>query len=93
MGAEIAIATLVAAQMYNAQKQQHAAQRQRSMAEAQQLKAMQEQEAQKKEALAERKELIDQQREGLVQGYRTSTRNEAPKPSGLVGKLGDDTLG
>lgn len=93
MGAELAVAAIIGAQIFNAQKSSHEAKRQRSMAEAQQLKAMQEQNEQKAKALSERKELIDQQRESLVQGYRTSTRNESPKPSGLVGKLGDDTLG
>lgn len=78
---------------YSTQQSVHQGHKQQRMAEDQQRLAMKEQQEQKKQALAERKELIDQQRESLVQGYRTSTRNEAPKPSGLVGKLGDDTLG
>lgn len=93
MGAELAVAAIIGAQIFNAQKASHEAKRQERMAKQQQAIAMQEQNEQKAKALEERKELINQQREGLVQGYRTSTRNESQKPSGLVGKLGDDTLG
>ena len=91
----IAVAAVTSAAVggYSAQQSVHQGHKQQRLAEEQQALAMKEQEEQKKQALAERKELINQQREGLVKGYKTSNRGETPKPSGLVGKLGDDTLG